>query len=189
MIQSALFLFVLSVCTNLASTGSAYAAASYIGTEACGTCHKTSAISWEMSVHAKAFEALKPGVKKQEKLNAKLDPDKDYTEDRKCLKCHTTGFEEDGGFKDMASTPAMAGVGCESCHGAGSKYKWVHARNKNFTRAEAKAAGEVFGSEDAAVCNACHISKDLPFTEKMDKKYKFNYKKSLDNRRSYHVKK
>lgn len=187
MILKPLFLLTLFTCTTLALTNCSYAA-TYIGNEACSTCHKTTAISWEMGAHARAFETLKPGTKQQEKLKAKLDPDKDYTDDIKCLKCHTTGYDEEGGFKDITSTPAMAGVGCESCHGAGSKYKWVHARNKNFTRKEAKDAGEVFASEDASVCNACHISKDKPFTEKMDNKYKFNYRKSIDNRKSYHDK-
>ena len=186
--QRMLFLFILSAIINLGFSEGALAA-NYIGAESCSVCHKVAALSWEMSVHAKAFETLKPGVKKPEKIKAKLDPDKDYTDDIKCLKCHTTGYNEEGGFRDMTSTPSMVGVGCESCHGPGSKYKWLHAKNKNFTRAEARDNGEIFGSEDAAVCNECHLNKDKPFTEKMDKKYKFNYRKSLDNRKAYHLKK
>lgn len=188
MLQRTFSIFILAVSINLAYSGTSLAKPAYVGTAGCSFCHMISTLSWEMSIHAKAFEALKPGVGKQEKLKAKLDPDKDYTNDKDCLKCHTTGYKETGGFKDAASTPKMVGVGCENCHGPGSEYRGLHAKNKNFTREEAKAAGQVYGSLDEAVCTSCHLSKDSPFTEKIDKKYKYDHQKALDNRKTYHIK-
>jgi len=189
MFQKTLFIFILSASVNLSYTGTSLAALTYVGAEGCSSCHMTTTLSWEMSVHAKAFELLKPEARKQEKLRAKLDPNKDYTNDKVCLKCHTTGYNKDGGFTDLTTTPSLVGVGCESCHGPGSDYKFVHAMNKNFTREEAKESGQVFGSLDAEVCNSCHINKDSPLTPKINKKYKFDYRKSLANRKSYHEKK
>lgn len=188
MVRKTLFVFALATAVNLSYSGISHAAFSYVGSEGCSSCHKIATLSWEMSAHAQTFETLKPGARSKEKLKAKLDPNKDYTTDKDCLKCHTIGYNEAGGFQDVTSTPAMVGVGCESCHGPGSDYKFVHATNKNFTKEEAKAAGQVYGSQDAAVCSACHVSKDTPMTPKIDKKYKFDYKKSIANRKSYHTK-
>lgn len=188
MLLKTLFALILTLSINLAYPVIASASPAYVGNAGCSFCHMISNLSWEMSVHAKAFETLRAGAKKQEKLNAKLDPGKDYTNDKDCLKCHTTGYRETGGFKDISSTPKMAGIGCESCHGPGSEYRGLHAKNKNFTKAEAKAAGQVYGSLDESVCTSCHLSKDSPFTEKIDKKYKYDHQKALDDRKSYHKK-
>lgn len=188
-LQRTLFIFIFAVFINFAHPGISLAKPTYIGNAGCSFCHMISTLSWEMSVHAKAFEALKPGAMKQEKLKAKLDPNKDYTNDKDCLKCHTTGYLETGGFKNITSTPKMAGIGCENCHGPGSEYRVLHARkDKKFTREEAKAAGQIYGSLDETVCTSCHLSKDSPFTEKIDSKYKYDHQKALDDRKTYHKK-
>lgn len=51
---------------------------------------------WSTSKHANAYNVLSDAEKK----------------DAKCLKCHTT-----------STLDPTEGVSCESCHGAGSKYK------------------------------------------------------------------
>ena len=71
---------------------------------------------------ASAFELLKPGARAEVKANRKLEPQKDYTTDAKCLRCHTNGFGHLGGYPDPAvgdsrAAQANAGIGCESCHG------------------------------------------------------------------------
>ena len=34
-----------------------------------------------------------------------------------CLQCHTTGYKDNNGFRDLRTSPAMANVQCEVCHG------------------------------------------------------------------------
>lgn len=187
MFQRSLLAVVVAAFVNLACSGIALAAPSYVGPAGCNSCHKVAATSWEMSVHAKAFDLLKPGVRKREKRRGKIDPDKDYTTDKKCLGCHTTGYEKPGGFVDMATTPALAGISCEACHGAGSEYKILHdEKGASFTAEEAKSAGQTFPSEELEVCDVCHLSKDRAFTEKVDKKYKFDRDKAFKNRNAFH---
>lgn len=160
----------------------------YIGNKGC-SCHKAELTSWDLSAHGRAFDILKPGTKKREKLKAKLDPSKDYTKERKCLKCHTTGYRKKGGFVDLKSTPFMTNVGCESCHGPGSEYRILHDRNPvKIDRNQAKAYGAVYGSEDPKVCAYCHNEKSGHFDKSSGKKYEFDWKKALKNRKSYHRK-
>lgn len=150
----------------------------YIGVKKCKMCHIKQYKSWKKTGMAKAFEDLKPGVKAEAKKKAGLDPNKDYTNDPKCLKCHTTGYGKPGGFKSLAETPKLVGVQCESCHGPGGKYWKVMKKNKKFTRAEAKAAGLIIPSEDEKGCLECH-GGESPFNEKVDPKYKFDFKERL----------
>jgi len=84
----------------------------YVGAKKCKACHLKEYKAWEQTRNAKSFEDLKPGAKAEEKKKARLDPNKDYTTDAKCLKCHTTGYGKPGGFKSMAETPDLANVQC-----------------------------------------------------------------------------
>ena len=108
-------------------------AADYIGAKKCKACHIKQFKSWKTTTMADSFENLKAGVKVAEKKAAGLE-DKDYTHDAGCLKCHTTGYGKPGGFTTIEETPKLAGVQCESCHGAGSAYKVVMKKNKKFKR-------------------------------------------------------
>lgn len=96
---------------SVLAAGTASAEASYVGNKACAGCHKAEFADWQRSAHGKSVEALVSGKKSGAKTKAALTPDKDYSKDEKCLKCHTTGFGKDGGFKGMDSTPELAGVG------------------------------------------------------------------------------
>ncbi len=159
----------------------------YVGVDGCKNCHKQETASWERSPHAKAFESLLPGKRKASKKKAGLDPEKDYTKETDCVKCHVTGFREEGGFKDIESTPEMKGIGCEQCHGPGSEYKILHDEKPNFQEDEARRKGQTFGAKDEEVCTKCH-NKDGAFTEQAGDKYKFDWKKSLEKRDAYHLK-
>lgn len=153
-------------------------AAEYIGAKKCKACHIKEFKAWEQTTMAKSFENLKPGVKAEEKKKAKLDPAKDYTKDAGCLKCHTTGYGKPGGFKSEADTPDLANVQCESCHGAGSEFSPLMKANKEYPLAEGKKAGLIIPSEDEKGCLSCH-GGDSPFNEKVDAKYKFDFKERL----------
>jgi hypothetical protein len=97
-------------------------------------CHKSQKEAWLETVHAKAYDSLKPKKFAKEKKKAKLDPDKDYTKDKKCIGCHVTGFGKVGGFRTKlpkAKAKFLKDVGCESCHGPGSLYRKAHRKASN----------------------------------------------------------
>lgn len=179
-------IFIVSFLCYLGTvTSNSLAAPAYVGVDGC-KCHKSEISDWERSKHGKTFKLLLPGKRKSAKKKAGLDPEKDYSTDVKCLKCHTTGYGN-GGFQDRASTPGLTGVGCEMCHGAGSEYRGIH-KNKglDFKKAEVKAAGQLYGSIDPAVCNVCHDHEDNPFKPSIDKKYKLDIKVGLKNAKAFH---
>ena len=178
------FVAILFVAASFAATD-ANAEAKYIGAKKCKACHMKQFKSWKKTTMAGSFENLKPGVKGAEKTKASLDADKDYTHDADCLKCHTTGYGK-GGFTSIEETPKLAGVQCEGCHGPGSEYAKVMKKNKKawketgYTSESLKAIGLIIPSEDEAGCMSCHGS-DSPFTEKVDAKYKWDFKPRLEN--------
>jgi len=111
--------------------------AACIGSQKCMKCHFKQHATWKKEKHAAAYETI-----------AK-EADKDL-----CVSCHTTGYGK-GGFKDMESTPELANVGCESCHGPGSK----HAAAMDEIK---KAGGEATDDAKALItktpttCSNCH---------------------------------
>ncbi len=131
----------------------------YIGSKKCRVCHIKEHRSWTETKMAKAFDILKPGQRKDIKLEHGLDPDKDYTKDAKCLACHTTGYGKPGGFVDVEATPDLVGVGCEVCHGAGGTYvqdQYMSLKNKNYSKSELVAVG-LIGEITAGTCiDTCH---------------------------------
>ncbi len=153
------FAFGFSLVPRVAAQGE------YVGVKKCRVCHMPQANAWEKTKMSKVFELLKPGVAAEVKKAHKIDPEKDYTKDSSCLQCHTTGYGK-GGFKDIESTPDLAGVTCEACHGPGGGYlkdDLMSLKNKEFKRADVQAAGLVI--PDAKTCANCHNEKS-PFVEK-----------------------
>ena len=69
---------------------------------ACNDCHSEAYEGWTKTKHAKAFQTL---IDKNQQFN----PD--------CLVCHTTRFEEPGGFSVTTQEKELRNVQCESCHG------------------------------------------------------------------------
>lgn len=185
LIMNAARVAALGLCVLAAGTASAEP--NYVGSKACEGCHKTEAQDWKRSAHGKAMETLIAGKKSGPKHKAGLDPDKDYSNDEKCLKCHTTGFKQKGGFVDKNATPDLAGVGCEACHGPGSGYREIHKKKMvDFKSAEVRAAGETYASKGDIVCEKCH-NNDSPFKPSVDPKYAFNLKDRLkDGTASFH---
>jgi hypothetical protein len=81
---------------------------SYLGVDACSTCHAEERAVWDKTGHAKAYETLE---KKFVEFN--LD----------CVSCHVTGYEKPGG-STVTFVDSFKGVQCETCHGPGS----LHAK-------------------------------------------------------------
>ena len=154
----------------------------YISAKKCKKCHLKQYKSWKKTKMAASFENLKPGVNADAKKKAGLDPDKDYTADPDCLKCHTTGYGRPGGFVSLEKTPDLINVQCETCHGPGSKYSRIMKKNKKFKRKEVIAVGFVVPLKATAEkeCLVCHGGEN-PFNEKVDPKYKFDLEDRFKN--------
>jgi tetratricopeptide (TPR) repeat protein len=140
--------------------------AQYIGAKRCKKCHFQQWKSWRDTRMASALDILRPTVRAEVKASRNLDPQTDYTADTLCLSCHTTGFGHPGGYQipppgDAAGARAakeFAGVGCEGCHGPGSKFATIHediqANQRQYLQSELYEAGQY--RVDVRVCVACH---------------------------------
>lgn len=164
----------------------------YVGAAKCnGSCHDPYYQAWKKSPHGGTFNLLKPGVRKEAKERAKLDPEKDYTADPHCLRCHTTGYRQKGGFKPAGSKnkkgkdtstsidpdePNLEQVGCEMCHSVagGSEMRLVMKNTKGkFKKEDTEKFGQRW--DYANVCTRCHTHKNTPFQPTLHDKYKFNF--------------
>ncbi len=132
----------------------AYTSEEYVGDRKCKVCHIKIHKSWRETPHAKAFEALNPGVKAEAKKKAGLDDQKDYTTDASCIQCHTTG-----------NSPLFPGIQCEACHAPGKKYTSAKIMNKKKYKANpeqqrklALEAGLII-APDEKNCTECHNEK------------------------------
>jgi hypothetical protein len=76
----------------------------FVGGETCIECHTAFHEQWLTTRHAHAFESI-------DLVGKSLDPE--------CVVCHVVGHGEKGGFFSMKSTPGLANVQCEACHGIG----------------------------------------------------------------------
>ena len=115
-------------------------AADYVGAAKCKMCHKKAHATWEGSKHAQAFSVLQGAD----------------AEKPECVGCHTTGYPGSGPVAED-----MKNVQCEACHGAGSDYRKVMMKKKEYTTEKAVAAGLVLPNE--ATCTQCHNEKNPNF--------------------------
>ena len=159
----------------------------FVGATGCtGSCHDVWYGAWKKTPHAMAYTLLKPGIRGEAKKKAGLDPDKDYTSDPQCLRCHTTGYKQKGGFEGPDSKnptppeepdePNLAAIGCEMCHSVmgGNMFRIVMKDKKEkFKRMEMEGYGQRFDYEN--VCKRCHGHANTPFKSSVDSKYDFNY--------------
>jgi len=101
----------------------------YVGSKACNICHdhEEECDKWETTRHADAYATL-------ERVGSEADPE--------CVGCHVIGFDYDKGFVTKEKTPKLKDVGCENCHGPGSKH---------VSSAGAEAPGE-----PTSTCEDCH---------------------------------
>lgn len=80
-----------------------------MGSKSCQDCHDEEYERFQKySKKAHSWESI-------ELMRSNLKP----AELRGCYECHTTGYGQPGGFESIETTPHMADVGCETCHGPG----------------------------------------------------------------------
>lgn len=106
----------------------------YVGSSVCAMCHSSVHQQWTNTAHARAYQTLKNiGMHRNSR----------------CLSCHTVGYGS-GGFVDESTTPQLAGVQCENCHGPAGQ----HLTNP-------------FGikpiiTQSAMMCGGCHTDAHHP---------------------------
>ncbi|MBN1435755.1 MAG: cytochrome c family protein [Sedimentisphaerales bacterium] len=97
----------------------------FVGSSTCGQsgCHQEIYETWQEFSHARAMPTLID-------INRDMDPE--------CVACHVVGMEYVTGYRSMESTPDLAGVGCEMCHGPGLNHVLdvLAPYNKAFTSCE-----------------------------------------------------
>jgi hypothetical protein len=153
--------------------GGASSEYAYVGHNKCKKCHIKEYKSWEGTKMANALESLKPGNAVEAKTKHGLDPAKDYSAEAKCLKCHTTGHGHEGGYQvpaegDKAAerlAKNTAGVGCEACHGPGSKsldvFEEIFKSKRTYKVDELHAVGLTKMGPEA--CTGCHNEESPTF--------------------------
>ncbi len=124
---------------NLLETSPHVSAKGFAGSARCLPCHAASAKVWRASAHAHALKTL-------EKTGNGRDPD--------CVPCHVVGESHRGmeprmAFRSRLATPALANVGCESCHGAAAAHA---AAPRRF----------VLPKVGEASCKPCHTLENSP---------------------------
>ncbi|NKB76212.1 MAG: hypothetical protein GKR96_03995 [Gammaproteobacteria bacterium] len=135
------------------------------GPDACGECHEDSVSAWKLSHHATSFKSM-PRSEGAREIADKMGI-KRIKSESDCLTCHFTASDSEGSAKPIA------GISCESCHGAGVDWIDVHSdfggkdvkaededpAHKVKRYADSEAAGMIRPSntyEVAENCFGCH---------------------------------
>ncbi len=128
----------------------------YVGVGRCRACHEPSSIGnqfgiWKQTPHSRAYDTLFT----PRGLTVRSESGRDL---ESCLKCHST----DGARSVANSSVTSEGVGCEACHGPGSRYATydVMASSARFhgtggasgSMEDCFTCHRVPGSHDASMC-------------------------------------
>lgn len=135
---------------------------SFVGTKTCGMCHKKPDQGeqlkiWQESGHANSYKTLL--TEEADKIAGGK-----AVENENCLKCHTSGSNVDASLLGKRFK-IEDGVQCETCHGAGSKYK---SKKVMQDHAKAVAAGMTEYKDEAAIeaqCKTCHNEESPTYKE------------------------
>jgi hypothetical protein len=142
--------------------------AKVMGPDACGECHKSSVTAWKGSHHFSTFKSL-PRAKEARAIADKMGV-KRIKAGSACLSCHFTSAMVKGKAKPIA------GITCESCHGAGKDWIKVHsdfggkgvkaeneaAAHKTERYAKSEAAGMTRPRDIYQVAKNCYGCHSVP---------------------------
>jgi hypothetical protein len=132
-----------------------------VGPNACSECHKEEAEAWKLTHHFNTFREM-PRNPKGKEIAEKMGV-KRINSAGLCLTCHYT--------VDNKEKP-VAGIACESCHGAGQDFVKVHSEfsgktEKTESKAEEEARWKLADSKGmirpdtlyqlAKNCYSCHV--------------------------------
>ena len=135
-----------------------------VGPNACAECHKQEAEAWKGTHHFKTFREM-PRNTKADEIAERMGVRRIKSESL-CLNCHFTVQQ-----KDNKEEP-VAGISCESCHGAGKDWIKVHSgfsgkKEQTETKAEEEARWKLADSKGmirtrslyqlAKNCYGCHV--------------------------------
>lgn len=135
-----------------------------MGPNACAECHKMEVEAWQATHHFKTFREM-PRRKEANDIAGRMGVSRIRGEGL-CLTCHYTVQD-----KNNVRQP-VAGISCESCHGAGEEWIKVHSgfsgkTEKTETKAERDARWKLSDSKGmirpsaiyrlAQNCYGCHV--------------------------------
>jgi hypothetical protein len=112
----------------------------YIGSGRCASCHPRAYQTWKGSKHSHALVTLEDAKPEGQDYNPE------------CVKCHVVGQGFTSGFVTPDKTPDLGGVGCENCHGPGSR----HAGNP----ADEQGRAMMRVTKSASDCQKCHDAEN-----------------------------
>lgn len=135
---------------------------SFIGVDACGTCHKTEKQGkqldiWKNSKHSQAFKTLQ--TEKADKIAKEKGFETPAAKTEACLKCHASGYNVEKALLGE-KFKVEDGVQCETCHGAGSNYKSLKVMK---SKEESIKNGLIVHEKLEDFCVSCHNSESPTF--------------------------
>jgi Cytochrome c554 and c-prime len=140
------------------------------GPNACAECHKETVKAWNASHHSSTFKQM-PRSDDARMIANKLGI-KRIKSESSCLGCHFTMAQED----DKVKPKPIAGISCESCHGAGAEWIDEHSdfggkdikadtenpEHKIKRYALSEAAGMIRPSNLYALAENCYSCHTVP---------------------------
>jgi len=140
----------------------------YVGVKVCAECHRGATMGyqfsrWRLGVHSEAWAVLATPAAAEIAREAGVDGAPE--ESPECMKCHTTGGDDDHGF--LESYSVADGVGCEACHGPGSEY--VAEAIMRDPRAAADAGLKPVTRETCLTCHGAAHGKPFDFEPALER--------------------
>jgi PKD repeat protein len=143
----------------------------FVGAAKCNGCHGDKVTEWLGTAHAGAITSL---------IDTNTGNFTGHASDS-CVPCHSVGKGQPGGYVNWATTPQLAGVQCENCHGSANSHVNIsgrtyrplnslsseicggcHSGSRHGTYDEWAKSGhaqlvEEFSQSQLYTCGACHV--------------------------------